>query len=944
MNKTLKKTLKWTGIALALILVLIVILPFIFKKQIVQAVKDEANKSLNAKVDFKDYSLNLFCSFPNFSLGLEQLSIVGVNEFENDTLVKMDELLVSVNLFSVITGETYTIRKIQLDRPIVHLKVLPGGKANWDITKPSTDTTTTTIAEEPSKFKLNLQKLIINDADIVYDDYDGHMFAKIDSLNHTLSGDLTADLTTLSTETFIKAVSFTYEGIPYLYQAKIALTADIEADLKNSKYTFKENEVSINELFLAFDGWLAMPDSSYDMDLKFSAPKTEFKNILSLVPAVYMTDFENIKTSGTLALTGFAKGKYDDKGLPAFEINLSVDNGMFQYPDLPKAVTNIGIAAKVSNKGGSEDNTIIDVKKLHLEMGGMPIDGSLYVSTPISDPNIDAKIKGKMDLSRVTEFYPLEKDQQLSGLFTADIAVKGRMSYLDNEEYEKFDAKGTMIVENFVYKSPDVPEGTSITKAELQFTPKALDLVSFAAKTGKSDINAKGKVENYLAYFFRDELLKGNFSMTSSLIDLNAFMSDEETATTAATEESSSMSVIELPGNIDFTLNTDIKKVLYDKMEITDVKGDVTLRDRTAVMKDLRMNLLGGSLNLGGSYGSTNPLAPKVDFILDISDFDIQQTLKNLPSLGKFAPIAEKTSGRFSAKLVYASVLKTDMTPDYSSVNADGALQTRAISIVNAGFFNKLSEELKIDMFRSLTPGDLLIKFKIVNGAVFTNPFDIKLSKSNLNVEGFMRLDQTIQYVMKLSIPRSEFGGKANGVLNDLTSQASAKGVNINPGETIDIDILATGTVTKPVFKIGLKGTMGNLVDDLKNQAQQAIEEKKEEIIQEVKDNVNAALDQANQKAQQLLNEAQTQANKLREEAKKAGDKLIAEADTQGQKLINDAKNPITKAAAKETAKKLKSEAQKSADKLNAEADKKANDLINKAKADGDKLINDAKQ
>lgn len=944
MNKTVKKSLKWTGIVLGLILVLMIVLPFVFRKQIVQAVKDEANKNLNAVVDFKDYSLNLFSSFPNFTLGLEGLSVAGVGDFKNDTLVKMDELQVSVNLFSVISGETYTIRKIELDRPVVHLKVLPDGKANWDIAKPSADTTKA-AAEEPSKFKLSLQKLIIEDADIVYDDYESQMFAKIDSLNHTLSGDLTADFTSLNTETFIKALSFTYEGIPYFSQTKVALDAEIDADLKNSKYTFKDNELSLNDLFLTFEGWFSMPDtSSYDMDLKFSAAKTEFKNILSLIPAVYMTDFENVKTSGTLALNGFAKGKYSDQGLPAFEVNLNVGNGMFQYPDLPKAVTNIAIDAKISNRGGSEDNTLINVKKLHVEMGGMPVDASLFVSTPVSDPNIDAKVKGKMDLSRVGEFYPLEKDQQLSGLFTADIAVKGKMSYLDQEQYEKFDAKGNLVVENFIYKSPDVPEGTSISKAELQFTPQALDLITFAAKSGKSDLNLKGKVSNYLAYFFRDELLKGDFTFTSTLLDLNGFMSGEETATTGETASGTGMSVIEMPGNIDFTLNTSINKVLYDKMEIRDVKGQISLKDRTALMKDVAMNLLGGGLKLGGSYATPNPAAPKIDFNLDITKFDIQQTLKNLPSLGKFAPIAEKTTGKFSGKLNYASVLKTDMTPDYGTVNANGALQTHGIVITNAGFFNKLSDELKLNMFRSLNPGDLNFTFKIVNGTVFTNPFDIKLSKSILNVEGFTKLDESIQYVMKLAIPRSEFGGQANGVLNNLTSQAAAKGLNITPSETVNIDILATGTITKPVFKIGLQGSMGDLAKDLKDQAIQAVEEKKEELIQQGKETVNKALEEAQKKADQLLATAEQQAQQIREQAKKAGDKLIAEADEQGQKLVNEAKNPIAKAAAKETAKQLKAEAQKKADKLNADADKQATDVVNKARAEGDKLINAAKQ
>ena len=59
----MKKILKWTGISLLLIIVLIILLPFIFKDKIIQTVKDEANKSLNAKVDFGDFDISLISYF-----------------------------------------------------------------------------------------------------------------------------------------------------------------------------------------------------------------------------------------------------------------------------------------------------------------------------------------------------------------------------------------------------------------------------------------------------------------------------------------------------------------------------------------------------------------------------------------------------------------------------------------------------------------------------------------------------------------------------------------------------------------------------------------------------------------------------------------------------------------------------------------------------------------
>jgi hypothetical protein len=58
-----------------------------------------------AKVDFKDVSLSLFRHFPKISISLDELSVVGTNEFSKDTLIAAKTLDASVNLISAIKGK-----------------------------------------------------------------------------------------------------------------------------------------------------------------------------------------------------------------------------------------------------------------------------------------------------------------------------------------------------------------------------------------------------------------------------------------------------------------------------------------------------------------------------------------------------------------------------------------------------------------------------------------------------------------------------------------------------------------------------------------------------------------------------------------------------------------------------------------------------------------------
>ena len=65
----MKTFLKIFGIIIVIIIAAAILLPIIFKGKIVEIAKTEINKSVNAKVDFADFSLSLIKSFPNFNFG-----------------------------------------------------------------------------------------------------------------------------------------------------------------------------------------------------------------------------------------------------------------------------------------------------------------------------------------------------------------------------------------------------------------------------------------------------------------------------------------------------------------------------------------------------------------------------------------------------------------------------------------------------------------------------------------------------------------------------------------------------------------------------------------------------------------------------------------------------------------------------------------------------------
>lgn len=904
----LKRILKWSGISLLLLLVLIIIAPFIFKDKIVQIVKDEANNNLNAKVDFGDFDLTLFSSFPDFRFKIQNVSVINVEPFKGDTLAYIKELSFDLNIKSVISGDKYQVNSLVIDEPKINGIVMHDGKANWDIAKASSDTTAAAPADTTAtKFALKLKSLEIKHANITYNDMQGNMSAVLKDMNYTLSGDFTQDNFLLSNLLEIAELSYNMGGVGYLTKAKTRFKADIDMDMPNMKFTFKENELSLNDLGLSFDGFVSMPKEDITMDLKFAAKQTEFKSILSLIPSVYSKDFASVKTEGSLKLNGKAAGTMhtsaDGKSdtYPSFEVNLGIANAMFKYPSLPKSVNNINIDVHVENKKDYLDATVVDVNKFHLEMAGNPIDMWAHVKTPISDPDLSAEIKGIINMASVKEFVPLEKGDEMSGVVKADISAAGRMSSIDKKEYDKFKMAGSLEIDKMNYKTTTLPYAVMLNMMKLNFTNQYVELAGFDALMGKSDVRANGKIDNFLQYIFKDSLIKGNFNVQSNFMDLNELMSSSTTETAAAqpaAADTAAMTVAEVPGNIDFNLNANFVKVLYDNLTIDNMVGNIVVRQKKVDMTNLNLGLLGGKVLMNGYYETTNPKKPTVDLTFKVDNFDIQKTFAAFNTVQKLAPIGQYAKGMFTATLEnFKADLDQTMSPILSSLHGNGVFKTNSVSIGGFPAFTKLGEALKIEQLKNLTLQNVVADYEFKDGRVFLrNPVKVKIDKIDAEITGSTGFDQTIDYNWKMTVLTEMFGAQANNMVGSLLGQANAAaGTNLSMPKTVKVNVGFGGTVTNPTVKTGTKaGETGGTVKD--------------QLVGTVKD-------KANEEAQKILADAQAQVEKLKADAQAASDKLKAEAYAAADKQVEDVKNPIAKIAAKKAAEVAKKEADKQAQK-----------------------------
>ena len=861
----MKKFLKIAVTVIAVLLVVVLTAPIFLRGKIAELVRTEANAMLVPRLDFERLGISLLRHFPNASLELKGVTLVGVAPFEGDTIASVGRLSVVVDPWSLLGDGGLEVRKLLIAKPDLRARKLADGSVNWLLMKPSEEEPEAEAAAEEestdtgSAFSLSVRDFRITDAALSYVDDSTHTSFRTLLPLLRLRGDFSAAQSTLDLRMRTEETTFSSGVVTLLSNAEIELNADVAADLEKNRFELKENKLRLNAIEATLDGWAELGDDAVAMDLSLGCERVEFKDVLSLIPAFYTRNYRGLSASGELTLSLWAKGELRGAELPAFGLELGVRNGGFQYASLPKAVSDINIQASVTNPGGVMDRTVVDIPTFGLRMGDNSLAATFHGTTLVSDPDLRASLEGKLDLSDIGEVYPLEDGMSLKGFIQADLSAAGRMSDVENRRYDRVSASGNFVVENVDAQLPGLP-AIGLRRAAAGISPQAMTLGELSLTIGGSDLAANGQLTDYIDYLLRGATLSGRLYVNSA-------------------------QAVEIPRNLNLSLRTEVGKLLYEKMVIEQLSGEVRVANGTLSLDGLRMKAFDGSLTASGSYSTADAAHPALAFNLGFTDASYARTFEQLEMVQRIVPLFEKAGGVYSMSLDMKMNLDQAMEPDLMSLDAQGELRSADIHIEQLKAFEVLAKTLGNDALSSIRAKDVVIPFSIRQGRLTTKPFDLKMGDVSLNLSGSTGLDQSIDYTAQVALPASATGG----VLSK---------VNVGIG----------GTFTDPKITIGVK---------------EAVEEAARNLIDEQVQKLTG---------NESLSEAvQEQAAKLREEARKAGEKLIAAAEEQRTKLVDAAKNPIAKLAAEKAGDKLVDEARKQADKLTAEAEAQIEKLASKA-------------
>jgi len=933
-----KKIAKITGISLASLLALLLLLPFAFKGKIVSAVKEAANNNLNAKVSFNDdVSLSLIRNFPNLSLGLNDVKVVGVDSFAHDTLIDAKNLRVVLDLASIWKGETIVVRKIAISDARAQIIFLKSGAANFDLAKPDTTAGATPQDTSAAPVAIKINDLSIENTRLHYIDHSLDFEITSNGLNWHAKGDFANEVFTLKNDLLIDQFTMSYAGMTMLSKAKVDANTDIDMDLKKMRFGFADNNFNINALPLQAKGWVEMREKDMDMDIDVRTPNSDFKSFLSIVPGCYTENFADVKASGSLKLVFLMKGIMDDVRMPSTHAEINVAKAGFQYPGMPANASNIELNFLMDNTDGNPDNTHVVIAPLKANLSGDPISVELDMKTPISDPYAKGKIDIDLHLDEWKKLIPLESGTDISGEVKAHFAFDGHYSAVAKKQINDLQASGDIALNQIKYNAV----GTlplSMKSLSMSVSPSDFAVLGEGIQYGKSAMSLNGKLQNMLGYYLNHETLTGSLIVNSASIDLNEWMAsmsedasvgntktdapagnENDAAATSSTETTASAPRI--PDNLNLMLNMNVNQLLFQDYKFQQATAKVEVANGKVAVNPLSALFLGSKVelrNMAYSY----PLGGKPQFttdfnILNANPSDIANTLSLVK---EFAPILGRIQGLANLQTTAGLNFSPTLSPDWGSMTA-------------AGLFDLFSGQLDVPTWM----GDAAKQLQWGKDAKLA----LKPTKAGFAIEnGKLTLKDSIS----VALPK-EASMKMGGYM-DLNKQLHLGGKMLVKGKVVPFVI--EGDVKQPRMSIDWRGVGQQyakpLIDKAKNKITDEMNQKLEKINREASQKAEQLRQAAKQQAEQVRQAAKNLANEQRSKTDQAYSLAMENAQKEADAMVAAAGDPIKKKIARGVREKLLKTAEKKASAARAEGYKLADKTEAEGNAKADKIEKEANE
>ena len=481
---------------------------------------------------------------------------------------------------------------------------------------------------------------------------------------------------------------------------------------------------------------------------------TKIKSKIDLKMLSDAFQIPNIQLTGNLDTDIVSNGTYiaDEKKFPITKGYFNVTNGSLKTSYYPKPIEKINIKADLNCPTPEFKDASIVISPATFSFENEPFTLNATFKD-FSDLNYDVEAKGKINLAPIYKVF-VQKGLEVNGIINADVSLLGTLSDASSGKYQKLKNSGTLELTNIQTTSELLPKPFLIEKGLFTFNQEKMNFADFRGKYGQSDITLNGYVLNVVNFYLsNNETLKGNFNLTSNYLNINEFIPTETISSEGNKSSNSVSGVIEIPTNLDISIQTKAKKTHYNEMIIDNLGGIIQMQRGIATLKNGTLGIIGATAYMNGSYKNEGKEKAYFDYNIKANDFNVKRAYNEIKLFKEIVTAAEKAEGIISLDYAIKGILNNQMEPVMPSLEGKGTLSVKQVKMKGFKLLNVVSQKTENDKLKDPDISKVDIKSSIKNNLLTIERFKFKVSGFRLRFEGQSSLDGNLNLKMRVGLP-----------------------------------------------------------------------------------------------------------------------------------------------------------------------------------------------
>lgn len=809
-----RKRSTWKRLLILLVILIITTgsaaawLKYHYKDIVRELIKKELDNRLVVDI-YTEIDFTVIKTFP-------YASVVFSNTYVMDPLQKDSVMLAAKQVyfkFNImdLLRKNYTLNRIEISDGELKLYTNEDGDANFrHIMKPTPDSARVDMEIELNK--VSLQDIAVHYMDRK-NDHSFNAFAekafakgRFDEQNFSLSAYGNMKLKKLVSKGNVWAVD------DQVFADMVML---VNAEQKN--LSISRGKLEFNSLPLELTGSLDFSEKQ-ELDVRMKGSDLDMQQLLKDIPERFTEKLEPYKLSGSPYMNIHLKGSFADGRMPHIDSDFGLQGGNVKHKKSGISLENLNLKGTFTNGEQNSGNTmVLDITEYSGTFDEQPFSGAVRLRN-INQPGIHLVSKSRLDLNKLREFAGLDTLEAASGMLDIDLSYAFKPTDIQNlkpTDFASGTAEGKIALSGVSLKLKESNLELHEANGTLAFNNRDVVIRELKAKINEnSDFSLRGYLDNLLPFLlFKDQKLHLVADLSSNYLSLNELLKQEQSS------DDETVYSLELPADISFDLDLDVKKCEFRKFRGENISGTAKLRNQVLLLDNIRFNGMGGNVAARGTLNASGPQI-RISGNAYLKNVHIKQAIYQLENLGQDKITHENISGVLWSDFSFSASFTRELKPMHKTFKAEASLKITDGKLINYGPMQQLAGFLKVDDLSQVEFGTLENDISVNHGVIVIPQMEINSTAANIKLAGQHTFNNEIDYHLEILLSEILSGkARANKKENSEFGRIEDDGL----GRT-RLFLKVFGTMENPKFAYDTQ--------ELKKKIKKDIKEEKTELKQ----------------------------------------------------------------------------------------------------------------